>query len=141
MIRRIDQPYKFGRSTAREQGLMKLKRVSSSEAVILDVEPEYENLNEATINELGYTARSSHLANRRAKEQVGRFLVMDCETKVQFYVGIFRGYTEGDTRDWWLHRELLLHRVITYDYFDAGGYDKPRHPVMKGFRDNFDFGE
>lgn len=140
MIRRVDRPYKFGRSSNKitDQGLMKLKRVSSSEAIILEVECEYENTNEATINELGYTSRSSHLANRRPKEQVGRLRVADRYTGVEFYVGIFRGYTKDQLEMWWHFRDRLPGKVITYDFFGVGGYDKPRHPVMKGFRDHFD---
>jgi hypothetical protein len=64
--------------------------------------------------------------------------VADRYTGVEFYVGIFRGYTKEQLEVWWMLRERLPGKVITYDFFGVGGYDKPRHPVMKGFRDLFD---
>ena len=139
-MRRGDRPYKFGRSSNKitDQGLMKWKRVSSSEAVILEAECEYENTNEATTDHLGYTSRSSHLANRKPKSTLGRLRVRDVNSEVEFYIGIFRGYTRADLDKLWEIRALLPERIISYDYFGAGEYEKPRHPVMKGFRYPFD---
>ncbi len=60
ILRSMTGAYKYGRSTAREQGMLKMKRFTDDEAVIIGFEELMHNANEAKINELGHTERSSH---------------------------------------------------------------------------------
>lgn len=140
MVRRNDMAYKFGRSSNKitDQALLKLKRVASSEARIIGYECEYYNANVSTTNALGYTERSSHMDNLVPKDTLGRLEVEDLTSHVKFGIGIFRGYSAEDLKALWEDKDSLIGRVVTYDYFPVGGYDKPRHPVMKGFREHFD---
>ena len=55
MLRSIHGPYKLGRSTLREGWLLKLKRFSDSEAIILEVYEKMSNQNEAEL--LAYEAK------------------------------------------------------------------------------------
>lgn len=130
ILRSIDSPYKFGRSTVKEGYLLKLKRFCDSEAEILEVIEEMHNGNEATTNELGRTKRSSHQENKTGKQRMGALLVRDIQTGVEFQIGT--GFTDLDKQQFWLsdHRGM----VVKYKYFPVGVKDKPRHPVYLGLR-------
>src|SRR5690606_26021993 len=59
MVRSLDGQYKCGRSTLKQGWLLKIKRFEDSEAEILGFEELMHNNNEATVNELGLTKRST----------------------------------------------------------------------------------
>lgn len=131
MLRSLDGKYKFGRSTVREGILSKLKRFSDGEATIISVEPLQRNLNGAEKDELGYSRRSSHKANKMADELAGHLIVSSPEYG-EFSIG--SGFDEL-TRSWlWEHREEIKGRLITYKYQKVGLKDVPRFPIYKGFR-------
>src|SRR5437899_138139 len=75
MLRKPDGPYKFGRSTVREGYLMKVKRFTQEEAVVVGYEEQETNLNEATKDALGHTKRSSHKAGKRPAGVLGALRV------------------------------------------------------------------
>lgn len=126
--------YKFGRSTMREQGLMKLKRFKDSEAVVIDIEERMHNGNEATIDSLGYIERSSHKENMTGRGDMGALIVRDLVTDVEFSIGT--GFDDAERVKLWVLRPIG--RVIKYKYFPSGSKDKPRFPVFIGFRDPSD---
>ena len=134
MIRDPEAVYKFGRSTTREGGLLKLKRFEDSEALVLDAIEEMANGNEATKDNLGRTKRSTAKAGKTGKDRMGRLLVRDVHTGVEFEVGT--GFTDEQRAEWWIwaHRNKSP-RVIKYKFFPVGVKDKPRHPVYLGLRD------
>lgn len=134
ILRDPSAPYKFGRSTAREGYLLKLKRFEDSEAEILDVIEEMHNGNEATTNELGRTKRSSHQENKTGKSRMGALLVRDTKTGVEFQIGT--GFTDADKQWFWLND--VRGRLVKYKFFAVGVKDKPRHPVYLGLRDRRD---
>ncbi len=68
MVRDPNGPYKFGRSTAKERYLTKFKRWEDTEGIVLEVYEELHNGNEAFINALGKTERSSHKENKTGTE-------------------------------------------------------------------------
>jgi DNA ligase-1 len=128
-------PYKFGRSTVREQGLMKFKRFADAEAIVLACEEELHNANEQKISELGTKKRSSHKANKHGKGTLGAFKVQDLETGVVFSVG--GGISTADRARFWPMRDKLVGKIITYKSQKtevAGGM--PRFPSFKGFRED-----
>jgi len=130
MIRDPAGRYKYGRSTLSEGILLKLKRRLTSEAIIIGFEEQMHNANEATINALGRTERSSHQANLVPTGVLGAFTVRDAG--VEFNVGT--GFTYEDRVQFWRRRHELIGSLITYEYLPIGVKDKPRHPVFKGFR-------
>lgn len=132
MVRSLDGHYKFGRSTLKEGLLGKLKRMSSSEAVIEEVVELERNLNEAKINELGHTERSSAKEGKIGGGTMGALLVRDIETGVLFSIGT--GFTADDRNAIWVDRDSMAGKIITYNHFSIGNYDKPRFPSFKGFR-------
>lgn len=137
MLRDANMPYKFGRSTAKQQHLLKVKRFSDSEAIILDYDPLFKNENEAVINELGHTSRSSHQENKVAQELLGRLLAKDVHTGIEFYVG--SGFTADERKMYWQGRNNLKGLIVKYKFFPVGMKDGvPRHPIFLGFRDPID---
>jgi DNA ligase 1 len=139
ILRHPDSPYKFGRSTAREGYLLKVKRFVDSEATVQEVIEEMHNGNVAETNELGRTKRSSHQENKTGKGRMGALLVRDVKTGVEFQIGT--GFDDSDKAWWWSkHQDRLQsggwhHMVVKYKHFPIGVKDKPRHPVYLGLRD------
>lgn len=134
MLRRPDAPYKFGRSTAKEGFLMKVKRFEDSEALVIGVEEEMHNTNEAETNELGRTKRSTAKDGLVGKGTMGALIVRDVKTGVEFNIGT--GFTAEDRSLFWLQRSAYIRAgtVVKYKYFPVGVKDKPRHPVYLGLR-------
>ena len=131
--------YKTGRSTEREGGMIKVKRFSDAEAVILSIQPLMHNDNPATINALGLTERSTHQSEQVAQPCLGSLTVRDIETGVIFSIG--SGFTEAQRYALWELRPNILGKVITYKHFPVSGTkDKPRFPIFKSFRDLDDRG-
>jgi len=136
ILRGMDSPYKFGRSTVKEGFMLKVKRFVDNDAEIIGFEEEMFNGNEATTNELGRTQRSSHAAGKVGKGTLGAFLVRDATTGVEFSVGT--GLTAEERALCWRDRHALVGELIKYKSFEVGVKDRPRHPVFLGFRDRSD---
>ena len=127
--------YKYGRCTLKENNIFKYKPYADDEAVIVGVECEYENTNEATINEVGLSKRTIHKANMIPKESLGSIKVSN-DTWGYFNIG--SGFArEEKTLLWALHKDRneLVGKVVKFKYFPIGIKDKPRHPIFLGFRD------
>jgi DNA ligase-1 len=136
MIRDPNGPYKFGRSTAKEGYLLKLKRYRDSDAKIIGTYELMHNGNEATTNALGRTERSSHQANKTGLGSLGGFELRDIHSSVEFRCGT--GLTQNDRETLWDTREELIGKIIKYKFFPTGSKEKPRHPVFLGFRSKLD---
>jgi DNA ligase-1 len=120
MVRGYNNKYKFGRSTLLEGGLIKVKRFYDSEAIIVGYEPLYRNENAPTKNELGYTERSTHQANKFADDLLGS------------------GFDMAQRERLWKDPNKLIGRIVKYKSFSVGVVDKPRFPIFLGFRDPLD---
>lgn len=145
ILRDPDGLYKYGRATANQGQLIKLKRFSDSEAEVIGIEEEMYNGNEATVNALGRTERSSHKANKVGKGTMGKLLVRDCNPESEFFgveFAVGTGFTAAERQEWWdeaWNEPTLFHPdlppvIIRYKYFAVGIKDKPRHPVYLGLR-------
>jgi DNA ligase-1 len=149
MIRDPDGPYKQGRSTTREGWLLKVKRFEDSEALVIGMEEKMHNANEATVNALGHTERSSHIANLKPMDTLGALIVRDIKTGVEFNIGT--GFDDMTRKLWWerykgdgavtmdtsgctIIRFPEPVETVTYTFFPSGSKDKPRFPVYKGIR-------
>lgn len=129
-------PYKFNRSTAREQYMFKVKRFKDSEARITGYKEEMYNGNEATINEVGNTQRSSHKDNKVGKGALGALIGIDIHTDQEVSIG--SGFTAEQRATLWGARDTLRDKIVKYKFFDHGIKEAPRHPVFLGFRDERD---
>ena len=128
-------PYKNGRSTAREGGMVKIKRFSDAEAVVIGVQELMKNENEAGVDAFGHTERSSHKANMKPMGTLG---ALNCRTPegVEFSIGT--GFDAAQRSDLWKRRDEIIGKYVRYKFFQGGGKERPRFPVMSGFRDERD---
>jgi len=134
ILRSMDGPYKFGRSTAKEGHLLKLKRFVDAEAEVIGFEERMHNANEATTNELGRTQRSSHQAGKVPMGTLGALVVKMGD--IQFNIGT--GFDDAQRDKIWANREQHLGQLAKFKYFPIGVKDAPRHPVYLGWRDRSD---
>lgn len=132
MLRDPRSLYKFGRATVKENSLLKVKRFSDSEAIIIGFEEQLKNTNKAEISELGRTKRSSHQAGLIPADTLGALLVRDVNTGVEFSIG--SGLSAEERKHIWNNWREYYGKYISYKFFSVGVKDKPRHPVFKGFR-------
>lgn len=131
MLRHPDAPYKFGRSTAREGYLLKVKRFHDDEFEIVGFEEEMFNANEATTSELGRTKRSSHKANKVPKGRLGALVLKYGDTT--FNCGT--GFNDAERENIWAERERYLGQFAKIKYFAYGIKDVPKLPSFLGIRD------
>lgn len=126
--------YKFGRSTARDQILLKIKRFQDDEAEIIGFVEQLHNANEATTDELGHTKRSSAKQGLVAAQKLGAFVLK--WRNIEFEIGT--GFTDFDRTEYWQHRDKLVGKLATFKYQGVGSQGRPRFPVFKGLRNEID---
>lgn len=136
MVRKSETAYKEGRSTPKVGELGKLKRFSDSEARIIGYECMYTNRNEAVVNELGYTERSSHKENMIPTDMLGKLICEDLVTGIEFSIG--SGLTHEQRKNLWEKKDDLIGRLVKYKHFEVGVKEAPRFPTFIGFRDLID---
>lgn len=143
ILRGPDSLYKFGRGTASKGDLLKLKRFTDSEAVVVGVYEELHNANEATTNALGRTERSSVQANKHGKGTLGGLEVQLLRDHAGFAAGtefkIGTGFSAELRAELWANPPLG--RIAKFRHFEVGAKDKPRHPSFLGWRDPIDMGD
>lgn len=132
MLRRPDAPYKFGRSTLAEAGLLKLKRFVDFEAEVIGVEELHRNGNTATVNALGYTERSINREGLQAAGILGALVCRSPSFDLPFNVG--SGFSESQRAELWSSRVSLVGKLVKVKYQPCGTKDRPRLPVFLGFR-------
>ncbi|UPT53011.1 DNA ligase [Hafnia phage yong3] len=137
IIRDLNFKYKHGRGTAREGGYLRIKRFIQEDAIVLDVLEGETNLNEATINELGKTTRSSHQENKVPNGMVGVLVCKDVKTGNEIKVSPGK-LTEAEKIHFFQNQHLIKGRTISYKHFPHGVKDKPRFANFMHFRDESD---
>lgn len=134
MLRNPFGPYKPGRATVRENLLLKLKTFIDFEAVVIGFVEQMQNTNEKTAR----GKRGTSAAGMVPKGTLGAFRVRAINgpyTGVEFEVGTGIGLTDALRKQVWENQERFLGRTMTVKCQDVGGYDKPRMPIYKSFRD------
>jgi DNA ligase 1 len=138
MVRDPNGLYKFGRSTAKEGGLIKVKRFEDAEAVVVGFEERMHNDNEKTVDNLGHTKRSTHQENKHPAGDLGALVCAigtGTLSNPQVVFNIGTGFTQGQRTRLWQERESLVGRIVKYKSFTAAGVkDAPRFPVFLGWR-------
>lgn len=132
---RNDSSYKFGRSTAREGALGKLKRFQDDEFKVVGFVERMHNANEAKINELGRTERSTHKENLVGRGDLGA-LVLEMSDGKTFTCGT--GFSDEDRAHIWQNRDGFLGALAKVKHFAYGTKDVVRFPTFLGFRDKED---
>lgn len=128
--------YKQGRAGIKQCELLKVKRFSDAEAVIVGYEARLHNENPEFLNELGYMHRSAAKDFMRAMNELGSLIVEDPSTNMRFSIG--SGFSSSQRVELWAKKEQLVGKTVTYKYFEKGVKQAPRFPVFKGFRETAD---
>lgn len=131
MLRDPAGRYKNGRSTAKEGILMKLKRFTDAEYKVIGFEERMGNANEAKINALGYTERSSHKENKFGRGDLGALV---CETPDGQVFNCGTGFDDATRAEIWANRDAYLGKFAKIKSFLIGVKDLPRFPVFIGWR-------
>lgn len=136
IIRSLDGRYKQGRSTFKEGIIGKAKEFLDEEAVIIGFEEKLHNENVATINELGYTERSSAKDGMVGADTLGALMVSSQKWGA-FKIGT--GFNDEQRKEIWLNKDKYLGKLAKFKYFAIqSGYNKPRFPVWLGIRSEED---
>jgi DNA ligase-1 len=105
MLRDPDGPYKEGKSTLREQWLLKIKPFVDKEGRVVGYYEEMENTNEGKRDATGKLKRSSAKAGKKPKGRLGGLLLRDLETDEPVRVG--GGFTGKQRVDLWAIRKRI----------------------------------
>ena len=138
ILRNPKSPYKHGRSTLREQYLLKRKPLSQAEGMVIDWEYLRVNTNEAVANDVGYAKRSTEASGLEVDySRMGALVVevLNGEYKGA-RVNIGTGFTMAEREH--LASNSANGKIVTFAYQSSGAKDRPRFPSFKGFRDKID---
>jgi DNA ligase-1 len=136
ILRAGDSPYKSGRSTLNEGYLIKLKRFTDSEAIVLGFDEMEQNCNVATTNVFGRTERSSHKDNMIGKNTLGCLIAKDIHTNIEIRIG--SGFNDIQRKEVWDNKDKYIGKLAKYKFFAFGVKEKSRHPIFLGWRDESD---
>lgn len=130
MLRDPLSKYKEGRSTNREGWLLKLKRFTDGEGVVVQVLEGETNNNTAFRNEVGKLQRSTAKAGRTPNGMVGSIVLEDGMV-------LQPGKMSHKDRILYLqHPERLLGQTVHWRAFGYGTKDALRHPRYYGIRED-----
>ena len=137
MLRCPDGLYKQGRASATEQTLLKVKRFQDAEGIVVGYEEEKTNTHLDKVADLnGELNRPTTKGSYIGKGSLGKLIVQDCTTGVEFGVG--SGFKKEERELLWKNPDALIGRMVKYKYFQVGVKDAPRFPTFVGFRDASD---
>lgn len=128
MLRSPDGHYKYGRSTVKENILLKVKRFDDAYANVVGFAELMHNENPSYVNELGDSSRASLNAYKEPMNTLGALIVKNTVTDVIFKIGT--GFTQDERLSIWNNKKEYLNRRLRYKFFPHGMKDKPRHPVF-----------
>lgn len=150
IIRDLNAPYKWGRSTKREGGYLRIKRFTDGEGEIIRIIEGNTNENEAQINELGQTYRTSHQENMVPNGMVGSFDVkvltvpegLENFLEVGQEMRVSAGKLTHEERKYYFeHPNEFIGRISKWKFFAHGMKEKLRIPTHQSFRDSTDMSE
>ena len=120
--------YKSGRSSVREQFLLKMKPLKDTEGIIVGFHELFSNQNQAEEDMFGLTTRSSKRAGLVGQDTLGALVLEHLEFGK---VKVGTGFTTA-LRDWiWRNRERLRGEKVTFSYQKIGMKNKPRFPSFQ----------
>lgn len=114
--------YKQGRSTLKQQWMMKLKPVLDAEGIIIDFEELMHNADTS----------SKHKDNMYGGDTLGAFVLN--WNGVMVKVGTGKGLTAERRKEFWEKRNELLGLPLTFGFQELSKYGIPRFTRFKGIR-------
>jgi len=135
MLRDPNGIYKFGRSSVKENILLKVKEFMDDEAEIISFREKMINTNEGLKDNFGRTKRSSCQDGLKPSGTLGGFILRNSEG-LEFSCG--SGLNDSLRDEIWKNKSKYLGRLVKYKFMSKGIKELPRHPVFIGFRDETD---
>jgi hypothetical protein len=126
VLRSVDSPYKYGRSTFREGYFIKLKPIEEYEAVIVEINERMFNYNESTES---FTGNSIKRNTKENKEGSG----IAATATVLWNNNIFKinlNGTEIERIKIWENREKYIGKTLIFKGMPYGMKDIPRFPRL-----------
>lgn len=137
--------YKYGRSTRKQQAMLKLKRFQDFEFEVTGFEELMRNGNEDVRDNLGHAKRSSAQAGLVPGGTLGVIVgkitdpgATKFEIGTPVRLGMFKGLTSDDKLEIWNNQAAYLGRIGKASCFAVGAVDLPRHAKFIGWRDKED---
>lgn len=149
MLKSIKAKYKEGCSDKHMQ-VWRVKRFIQEECLVTLIEEGKSNQNEAKINELGHTERSTHQENMQPNGQVGKIhgiLLKDVKDPVSGKVLVTKGtniiigpgeMTISERKYFWNNQSEIIDKVVKFRCFPKGVKDLPRFSVYVCIREDFE---
>ena len=135
MLRDPNGIYKFGRSSVKENILLKVKEFMDDEAEIIDFREKMVNTNEGLKDNFGRTKRSSSQDGLKPSGTLGGFILRNSEG-LEFGCG--SGLNDALRDEIWKNKSKYIGKLVKYKFMSKGIKNLPRHPVFMGFRDETD---
>jgi DNA ligase 1 len=132
MIRSPKGLYKFGRSTFKEEILIKYKRVDEADGTIVGFTEQMHNDNPAEIGELGQTKRAKCQEFMVNNNTLGALMVITDEWGV---LSIGSGFDNALREKIWNNKEQYIGKIVEFKYQELGTIDKPRFPIFVKFKE------
>jgi len=127
--------YKFGRSGTINPEIQKLKRFIDDEFLVVGYEQFESNQNEAKVNELGRTSRSSAKEGKVLVDKLGS-IVLQTKDGIRFNCGT--GFTDELRLQLWKDRDNLVGKLAKIKFFHYSKDNVPLLPVFLDFRSKID---
>jgi len=140
VIRDPDSPYKHGRSTRKQEWMLKIKEYTYEEALLVRLNERMENQNAAELDELGFTKRSGHKAGKVGAGTLGSLTLRRPQEVETFDVGCGHMDAAERQRIWNLGIEQLSPYVTFRHFATTGVVSKPRQGQFVAFRVAEDLG-
>ena len=124
--------YKQGRSTLKQQGMIKYKEFKDAEGIVVGFEELQHNANPEERDELGYAKHSDKKEGMVAADTLGALVLNTSWGTLRVGTGF-----DFALRDKiWRNPNEYLNRQVTFKYQTHGMQDLPRFPVFLRFRDD-----
>lgn len=134
--------YKHGRSTAKEQIMLKIKPWEDAEGTIIGFEEGETNTNELERDHLGYAKRSSAQSGKIGNGSMGKAIVAISGWKSPTVsIGNGPGLTHVLRQEIWDNQDQWIGKVLKFKFQRVGSLDAPRIPQWLGLRHPDDTGD
>lgn len=133
MLRDPNGRYKYGRSTVKDNLLLKVKRFISEEATITALEEQIENLTTSVADALGRAKKATSKDMQTGTGMVGAFVVESPRWPKPFRISASSLGHKARQHAWENPNDYLL-QLARFKYFPHGVVDVPRHGVFEAIR-------
>lgn len=133
-LKKADAPYKFGRSTRKQEIFVRIKPEDPYDCIVLDIIERMENLCESEVNELGYLKKRQDKDMKAGTGMAQSALVYTPSLNKVHKVSLTRGLTDVDRYNIWECREHYIGKAMSFVGIPVAGQSVPRSPRYNKWR-------